>query len=197
MAESPQHQELKRLAFLWARESGYRACATEVLLPKCNFRADVAACLPAARGSAEAGITALFECKYTRSDLLRDNAEAEAARAPCSANCTTGGRPWRSCCGCTIPPSPTATRSSRSGRATRWNRVSHEGYQALLRDIQVPPPAAEAAHEIREALPLPLRESLLSRAGGWHLRAGGDAAGLGHPDAGGRAAFAGGKAGLA
>ena len=136
MSESSHHLELKRLAFLWAREAGYRACAAEVMLPKCHFRADVAACLPAARGSAEAGITAIFECKYTRCDLLRDNAEAEAARAllrelherrlaletllrvhhPSLANGDSLFPEWTS---------------------YSLESMSHAGYQAVLREIQV------------------------------------------------------------
>src|SRR5579859_6445148 len=41
--ETPAHQNLKYLASLWARQTGYSAVATEVQLPKSAFRADVAA----------------------------------------------------------------------------------------------------------------------------------------------------------
>src|SRR3712207_7053149 len=45
---------------LWAQAQGYSACAVEVSLPKCRYRADVAAYR--ARGN-EGGVTAIFECK--------------------------------------------------------------------------------------------------------------------------------------
>jgi hypothetical protein len=41
--ETERHARLKRLAFLWAQTQGYSACAMEVSLPKCRYRADVAA----------------------------------------------------------------------------------------------------------------------------------------------------------
>lgn len=68
--ETEAHRRLKRLAVLWAQGQGYSACAVEVSLPRCRYRADVAAYR--ARGS-EGGITAVFECKQVRSDFRRDN----------------------------------------------------------------------------------------------------------------------------
>ena len=68
--ETEAHRRLKRLAVLWAQAQGYSACAVEVSLPKCRYRADVAAYR--ARGS-EPGATAIFECKQVLSDLRRDN----------------------------------------------------------------------------------------------------------------------------
>lgn len=75
--ETEAHQRLKRLAVLWAQAQGYAACAVEVTLPKCRYRADVAAYR--ARGS-EPGMTAIFECKQVLSDLRRDNCCTAAAR---------------------------------------------------------------------------------------------------------------------
>ncbi len=70
--ETPEHRELKRLALIWAQARGFRAAACEVRLPRCGFRADVAACaLPAGRDAA-AGESAVFECKQARPDLVRD-----------------------------------------------------------------------------------------------------------------------------
>jgi hypothetical protein len=68
--ETAAHQRLKRLALLWAQANGYSACAMEVTLPQCRFRADVAAFRPAANAI---GCTAIFECKQARPDLRRDN----------------------------------------------------------------------------------------------------------------------------
>jgi hypothetical protein len=87
--ESPAHRALKRLALFWAQKEGYRACAFEVMPPRCRFRADLAACKPApARRSAEApspGPTAIFECKQARSDFLIDSRSADATRKKLAA----------------------------------------------------------------------------------------------------------------
>jgi hypothetical protein len=70
VSETAAHRELKRLAFLWAQAQSYSACAIEVTLPRCRYRADVAAFrfLPN-----EFGCTAIFECKQASPDLRRDN----------------------------------------------------------------------------------------------------------------------------
>ena len=75
--ETETHLRLKRLAFLWAQANGYSACATEVSLPQCRYRADVAAYRP---HSKQAGVTAIFECKQARADLRRDNCCSVATR---------------------------------------------------------------------------------------------------------------------
>ena len=67
--ESAVHGELKRLALLWAQAQGYSACAVEVSLPRCRYRADVAAFRLVPN---EIGCTAIFECKQARPDLLHD-----------------------------------------------------------------------------------------------------------------------------
>lgn len=75
--ESERHARLKRLAFLWAQAQGFSACAMEVRLPKCRYRADVAAYRSQRK---EIGWTAIFECKQALCDLRRDNCPNEAAR---------------------------------------------------------------------------------------------------------------------
>ena len=76
--ETEKHARLKRLAFLWAQAQGYSACAMEVSLPKCRYRADVAAYRLAPK---RIGTTAIFECKQALCDLRRDNCQSDAARA--------------------------------------------------------------------------------------------------------------------
>lgn len=76
--ETEAHRRLKRLALLWAQAQGYSACAVEVSLPQCRYRADVAAYRP--RGN-EPGTTAIFECKQVLGDLRRDNCCTASARA--------------------------------------------------------------------------------------------------------------------
>ncbi len=79
-SESAAHRELKRLAIDWARERRLLLAATEVRLPRSGYRADVAAATP--RVLSANGITAVFECKVSRADFLRDSApEAGAAEA--------------------------------------------------------------------------------------------------------------------
>ncbi|MEP6698278.1 MAG: hypothetical protein ABJB09_00965 [Verrucomicrobiota bacterium] len=62
---------------IWAQAHGYSACAAEVSLPQCRYRADVAAYRPQRN---EPGITAIFECKQALPDLRRDNCCSAAAR---------------------------------------------------------------------------------------------------------------------
>ena len=69
--ETEAHGRLKRLAMIWAQARGYSACALEVHLPQCRFRADVAAF----REDREGDATAIFECKQALSDLRRDNCD--------------------------------------------------------------------------------------------------------------------------
>ena len=74
--ETERHRELKRRALAWAQANGFAIAATEVRVPRCGYRADVAAYAPARRDAAAK--TAVFECKQARADLLKD-AHAEAA----------------------------------------------------------------------------------------------------------------------
>jgi hypothetical protein len=82
--ETAQHARLKRLAFLWAQAHGFSACAMEVTLPKCRYRADVAAYRSHSR---QIGSTAVFECKRALCDLRRDNCHSESARRRLDAFC--------------------------------------------------------------------------------------------------------------
>ncbi len=79
--ESPAHRALKQLTLFWAQKEGYRACAFEVMPPRCRFRADVVAYRP----SPEIGTTAIFECKQARSDFLIDSRSAAATRKKLAA----------------------------------------------------------------------------------------------------------------
>ena len=81
-SETEAHARLKRLALVWAQRQGYAACAMEVTLPRCRYRADVAAYRPHSSSSVAAGVracnlnigsTAIFECKQCLVDLRRDN----------------------------------------------------------------------------------------------------------------------------
>jgi hypothetical protein len=75
--ETATHARLKRLALLWAQAHGYSACAVEVTLPQCRYRADMAAYRPERNGL---GSTAIFECKQALPDLRRDNCSTVPTR---------------------------------------------------------------------------------------------------------------------
>jgi hypothetical protein len=75
--ETEAHLRLKRLALVWAQVHGYSACGLEVTLPRCRYRADLAAFRTAHNGF---WATAIFECKQAREDLRRDNGCADLIR---------------------------------------------------------------------------------------------------------------------
>jgi hypothetical protein len=75
--ETAAHGRLKRLALFWAQAHNYSACAFEVMLPRCRYRADVAAYRPSSNGL---GLTAVFECKQALVDLRRDNCRTTVTR---------------------------------------------------------------------------------------------------------------------
>jgi len=64
--ETETHARLKRLALIFAQQQGYSACALEVSLPRCRYRADVAAYRP---NTKQIGTTAVFECKQALVDF--------------------------------------------------------------------------------------------------------------------------------
>ena len=71
--ESRGHRELKRRALAWALERGFPLAACEVRVPRSPYRADVvAATRSVATGE---GTVALFECKQSRADFLRDESD--------------------------------------------------------------------------------------------------------------------------
>ena len=82
--ETEAHTRLKRLAFVWAQAQGFSACAMEVSLPKCRYRADLAACRWRRK---QIVWTAVFECKQALCDLRRDNCHRETASRRLDAIC--------------------------------------------------------------------------------------------------------------
>ena len=107
--ETETHVRLKRLAMVWAQAHGYSACAAEVKLPQCRYRADVAAYRARAK---EPGQTAIFECKQALPDLRRDNVAA-LPRGNGFVRLPDAARFWRNISASIIP---------RSGRATRFSQ---------------------------------------------------------------------------
>ena len=82
--ETAQHARLKQLALVWAQAHGFSACAMEVSLPKCRYRADVVSYRSHPK---QIGATAVFECKQALCDLRRDNCHSDSARRRLEAIC--------------------------------------------------------------------------------------------------------------
>jgi hypothetical protein len=81
--ESEAHRQLKALALAWARAHRLVLAAEEVRLPRCTYRADVAAATP--RVLTDGACTAVFECKASRADFLRDSARETGANETIAA----------------------------------------------------------------------------------------------------------------
>src|SRR4051794_20807935 len=82
--ETTQHARLKQFAFIWAQTHGFSACAMEVTLPRCRYRADVAGYRYVPK---QLGATAVFECKQALCDLRRDNCDGDSARKRLEVMC--------------------------------------------------------------------------------------------------------------
>ncbi|MEI6083219.1 MAG: hypothetical protein WCS70_02840 [Verrucomicrobiota bacterium] len=78
-AETQEHKTLKRLALIWAQQQGFTICGLEIRLPKSGYRADVVGYKPAKRGGS--ATTAVFECKQSRADFLKDSHRSEPTRS--------------------------------------------------------------------------------------------------------------------
>jgi hypothetical protein len=74
--ETIRHKSLKQLALAWAQRQGFTIAGVEVSVPRLGCsRLDAAAARPVASlrgGPAQAPVSAIFECKQSRPDFLRD-----------------------------------------------------------------------------------------------------------------------------
>ena len=131
--ETARHARLKRLAFLWAQTQGYCACAMEVRLPKCRYRADVAAYRPQRR---KIGSTAIFECKQALCDLRRDNCHTDRARRRLEAICER-----RQILETRLRVHYPSLRNGDSlfpeFDPENFTAIGHRGYARLLRELRV------------------------------------------------------------
>ena len=130
--ETVQHVRLKRLAFLWAQAQGFSACAMEVSLPKCRYRADVAAYRP---HPSQIGSTAIFECKQVLCDLRRDNCRTDAERQRLKAICKR-----RLILEARLREHYPSLRSAESlfpeFDSQNFAAIGHRGYSRLLRELR-------------------------------------------------------------
>jgi hypothetical protein len=81
--ETTQHARLKQFAFIWAQTHGFSACAMEVTLPRCRYRADVAGYRSVPSNWINSGVR--MQTSAVR--FARDNCHSEAARRRLEAIC--------------------------------------------------------------------------------------------------------------
>ena len=130
--ETERHARLKRLAFLWAQAQGYSACAMEVSLPKCRYRADVAAYRLAPK---KIGSAAIFECKQALCDLRRDNCQSHATRQRLEAICQRR-QLLEKCLGTHYPNLRNGDSLFPELDSPDFTVIGHRGYARLLRELR-------------------------------------------------------------
>src|SRR5213594_1563175 len=155
--ETEAHTRLKRLAFVWAQAQGFSACAMEVSLPKCRYRADLAACRWQRK---QIGSTAVFECKQALCDLRRDNCHREAASRRLDAICKRR-QVLETCLREHYPNLRNGDSLFPEFDPQAFTAIGHRAYARLLHDLR----AAKSSlrlHQVRQVSSLPLRELVLS-----------------------------------
>lgn len=129
-AETANHQRLKALALTWAQVNGFAICAPEVRVPKSGYRADVAAC---SRGASAR--TAVFECKQSRADLLKD-AHAEAATRARLAELTERRRALEEMLAVHRPDLRRGEALWPEYDAWDFSALEHRAYRLLLAELE-------------------------------------------------------------
>jgi hypothetical protein len=130
--ETAQHALLKQLAFVWAQAQGFSACAMEVILPKCRYRADVAAYRPCGK---KIGSTAVFECKQALCDLRRDNCHSEFARRRLKTICERR-RVLEARLRTHYPNLHNGDSLFPEFDSANFSAIGHRGYARLIRELQ-------------------------------------------------------------
>ena len=144
-SETAEHRELKRLALIWAQRHGYRVAAAEVCLPNLRFRLDVAAyrwertreVQPGGRMRQRqvVGITAVFECKASKTDFLRDARSLEMTSDRLKALDARRARIEEEL-RLHYPSISNGDSLFQEYHSVDFTRPGHERYQRTLRDIQ-------------------------------------------------------------
>jgi len=144
-SETARHLELKRQALIWAQAHGYRAAAAEVSLPNYGFRLDVAAyradrvreVQPGGRVRLRprVGMTAVFECKASRVDFLRDARSLEVTAERLKVLHERRGRIEQELL-IHYPSISNGDSLFQEYHSVDFQRPGHERYQRTLRDIQ-------------------------------------------------------------
>ena len=144
-SETAEHRDLKRQALIWAQAHGYRVAAAEVSLPNLRFRLDVAAYRPErirqlqpggrSRQAQVVGITAVFECKASKTDFLRDARSVEATSDRLKLLHARRARIEDELL-LHYPSISNGDSLFQEYHSVDFQRPGHERYQRTLRDIQ-------------------------------------------------------------
>jgi hypothetical protein len=129
-AETENHVRLKTLALAWAQANGFTICAPEVRVPRSGYRADVAAI-----GRGAAARTAVFECKQSRTDLLKD-AHAEAATRLRLAELTARRRTLEELLAVHRPDLRRGEALWPEYDAWDFSSIEHRAYRGLLDELE-------------------------------------------------------------
>ena len=132
--ETAAHETLRRLAVAWAQEQGFSAVATEVRLPKSNFRADVVAYKTSRDRSV--GVTAVFECKQARSDFLKDSYSQEKTAGRLKA-CDERRRTLERLLKLHYPSLRSGETLFAEFDAVNLNGFEHKTYRRVMREISM------------------------------------------------------------
>lgn len=127
--ESDAHRQLKQLALDWARLQGWQIGAIEVRVPCSGFRADAVA-----RQRGPDGVSAIFECKQARADLLREVHDDEDTRDQLAAALDRRHRLER-LLGEHRPDLRRGDALFAEYDAWDFAALEHRGYRALLAEI--------------------------------------------------------------
>jgi hypothetical protein len=132
--ETQAHHNLKRLALIWAQRQDYAVCGHEVRLPRSNYRADLAAYRPSRKGGV--ATTAVFECKQSRSDFLKDSHAAELVLKQL-APLEERRRKLEELLGMHLPSLRKGEALFQEYDAFDFSGLEHKTYRRVLREIQV------------------------------------------------------------
>jgi hypothetical protein len=130
--ETARHARLKRHAMVWAQAQGFSVCAIEVSLPRCPYRADVAAYRSLRR---QTGSTAIFECKQALCDLRRDNCDSEVASRRLEIICERR-QILETCLRAHYPNLPNSDSLFPEFDSQSFTAIGHRGYARLSRELR-------------------------------------------------------------
>src|SRR5262245_12476202 len=130
--ETAEHAQLKQLAFIWAQTHGFSACAMEVTLPRCRYRADVAGYRSVSK---QIGSTAVFECKQALCDLRRDNCRSDSARERLETICNRR-HVLETHLRAHYPNLHNGDSLFPEFDPENFNAIGHRGYARLIRELQ-------------------------------------------------------------
>ena len=125
--------ELKRLAFLWAQAKGYSACAMEVSLPQCRYRADVAALSTAARTDSDRPRSSNAN---KRSAICDETIVIATLRASVLSNLSDAAQVLEERLRIHYPTLRTGDSLFPEFDSHDFAAIGHRGYARLLRDLR-------------------------------------------------------------